>query len=215
MTTSQINYFNLVENKRHNVATEKEVARANKAQEGLRNQELGLTSARNEEQMRTNKANELINHNKALEQQRSNLATEAISYDINRIRENELQEKARATDVNAAVSMANLAELARHNVASEDIQSAFNIATNTLRGKELYETNRANIANENIKRVGNLPNIRQAGAAETRNAISSDTNALTKRGQNLGTLTDLYRTTTQGLTSIIGTGARALSKGGF
>lgn len=98
MTGNQINYWNMVENKRHNLAGESETARHNKRSEDIDLSEISLRS------------------DTLAETQRSNLANEAIKGRSNDI---DLAKVAETRRHNVVGEL----EVSRHNIATEGIES--------------------------------------------------------------------------------------------
>lgn len=127
MTANQINYWNLQETKRHNLGSEAETSRANKAKEAI-----DLSKAN--ETARANRANEA-------ETNRSNLAKETET------RRHNIQDE--------GFKMMDLRETNRHNVNTEktnsyNAQTSRELADETRRSNlaREKETNRSNLVNE-------------------------------------------------------------------
>lgn len=148
MTTNQIQYWNLQEQKRHNLATESQTDRNLTENERSHRANESLVLMQNLESARHNLAGELETnrHNVAYEQetQRHNVAVE----DFNNRSLIEVNRHNIATEgiENARVSLgyAQLAETTRHNKASENIAIQQNV-----------ETHRSNVANEQIRSQSN------------------------------------------------------------
>lgn len=148
MTTNQIQYWSLQEQKRHNLATERQTDRnlAENERSHMANESLVLMQ--NLETARHNLAGELEmnRHNVAYENetQRHNLANEDYNNRllIEQTRHNVESEK--IGFANVSLGYAQLAESTRHNKASENIATQQNI-----------ETRRSNIANEQIRSQAN------------------------------------------------------------
>lgn len=125
MTHNQINYWNLQETKRSNVANEKETNRHNVATETETN--------------RHNVATERIDLGKLSETQRHNLATEGLTGRELDIKQGTLNETIRS-------NQAREAEASRHNLADENIsQQRVGLDAGTL-----SELHRHNLAQEGL-----------------------------------------------------------------
>lgn len=136
MTRNQIEYWNLQESKRHNVATEVEINRHNVATEGI---DLGNL----QETQRHNYATEGIELGKLGETRRHNVATEGISqFEANtrnqqvveNVRHNQAVEGFTGTDL--SIRSDTLSETTRHNQATEGIERT--------KAEAQAEVNRAN-----------------------------------------------------------------------
>lgn len=164
MTTNLINYWNLQEQKRANLAREKELNRHQLADEEIRrnaNQiNLALGQGNLSELTRANKVKET-------ETQRSNKASEAIREYQNTIAGKKLGiesmqaraslQSSQAALTNAATQQANLQELMRSNLANERIKA-----------DTLSETSRHNVRSED------LTNFKQISDRNVENAKLSE-----------------------------------------
>lgn len=128
MTHNQIEYWNLQENKRHNLASESETARHNVSTEGETNRHNLVT-----ESTEIGKLGETIRHNVATEQEsaRHNRETENIGYgQLNEtVRHNLASESIES--MNAQIKKDQLAETVRHNKQQEIIDKT-NATTNAV-----------------------------------------------------------------------------------
>lgn len=177
MTQNQIAYWNLKETERANRAREKENYRANVANEKIRSRSNDITY-----QLGDRNATETVRANlaKELENNRTNMSNEDIRRANNAIQllENMVhQYDAETKRGQLAYSYANLAEIARSNRANEG-----------LRGSELLEANRANLAREQENYRSNLA---KENATRFANAASAGTNITSN------TLADLRNQETQ------------------
>lgn len=155
MTQNQINYWNLQESKRHNVAGEQETNRHNVVTENETNRHNVAT-----EGIDLGKLNETIRHNKASEglasrgydiqesqlreTNRHNIATENLGVGQLNLGYGQLA----ATNRDLDIKSQQQAETARHNQASE-------ILTGTdlnIKSDVLAETNRHNVVGEQISK---------------------------------------------------------------
>lgn len=134
MTGNQINYWNLQENKRHNVVTEEETGRHNRATESI---DLGNLN----ETRRHNLATERLEGGKLSETTRHNLA-----YENELSRHNKVGEEQNA--VNLGISRDTLNEAIRHNFGSESLTAR----DLNIRADSLAETGRHNVATESISK---------------------------------------------------------------
>lgn len=121
ITRNQIEYWNLQENKRHNITTETETKRHNVAGEGI---DIGRLQ----------------------ETKRHNLVTEDISYrDLEERRRHNLRTEGQ-TDVSLGIQAGSLAEQKRHNLSTEGLTG---VNLNILAG-QLGEQIRHNQATEGL-----------------------------------------------------------------
>lgn len=131
MTRNQIEYWNMKETGRHNLATETETNRSNLAREGIDISNLQETQRHNKavegETQRSNVSNENIKRQnldlgyyQAGEVSRHNMATEAL------------------TGVDLNIKSGQLAETGRHNIATETVQQ-----TQAEASAELAKANKA------------------------------------------------------------------------
>lgn len=104
MTRNQIDFWNMKETSRHNVATESEVARHNRVSEAVDLGNLQELSRHNLSTEDVANRNTIISKFSAAETQRHNMASEALT----------------GTDLN--IKAGTLNESIRHNVVSEGIQ---------------------------------------------------------------------------------------------
>lgn len=143
MTANQIAYQNMLENVRSNQAREQEQNRTNVANEDLRLQELREAQRHNvTTETETNRSNLA----KELENNRHNVATESETARHNVVTEQEAGRHNRVTE-NTANTVAR--ETERHNRAAES--TANTVARETARHNKTteVETKRHNVANEN------------------------------------------------------------------
>lgn len=134
MTKNQIDYWNLQENKRSNLAVEKETNRHNVTTEYETN--------------RHNVVSEKIDLGRLQEQTRHNLATEGISQGSldESIRHNQAQEY--LGTLNLGYNKDTLAEITRHNIATENLTN-YDLS---IRADQQAETVRHNVSTEGIQR---------------------------------------------------------------
>lgn len=159
MTQNQIKYWELKENKRHNIATEKEAGRHNIETEDISRGELFEKSRHNG----VTETNDLLSigetqrHNVAYEGEtaRHNLAQEDLSF-------KSLAENVRHNKAGENIQAAQVGELARHNVASEG-----------LTGAALEETKRSNLVYEGINQQNADTNAGQLDRGWTESEISN------------------------------------------
>lgn len=190
MTANQINYQNLRELERHNVTTEFEAVRSNVAREieNNRHNVIGEVETNRHNvtgEVETNRHNvtweqETSLHNRISEQEtgRHNRASEGIGYSQVRL------------------GISQLAELARHNQETEDLQSDY----------QLYDYNMRN--RENVVKQGQLT-VSQANAkTQRKEAATHRYDAQTRR---IGTIWegaintfDVMRKGAKDITSIVG-----------
>lgn len=127
MTRNQIEYWNLQENKRHNVTTEAETGRHNLATEqetGRHNRATeGIDLGKLNESIRHNKMTENISLSSLAETQRHNIATEGL------------------TGMNINLGYSQLAEAQRHNTAVESLTADRNQAQNAVDNARARLTN--------------------------------------------------------------------------
>lgn len=236
MTTNQIAYWNMRENRRNNQVVAKETNRHNLAMENL---QLGA----NQETARSNKAKEGLTLQQNIEKERSNKANEAIGAANVVVREGELAETTRSHQANENINLMNLAETQRHNIRTENITAAYNAESirvqdernrevkrdNLINEKERFrhdfnteqETNRTNVENENIKRLSALSGLRSGSASQK----GASTNAMladftmgnqfdeSKRKTNLNFVSGLLHDMTSTTNTIISSGAKLVSLG--
>lgn len=148
MTNLQLTYWRDQEQQRANLAREAETERSNKANEA---ENYRSNTAREYETNRhnvqteilgTKQYNELVRHNSAVEQEqrRTNLANESINQSKVGLGYAQLSYNYDQLGYNYA----NLSELQNHNRATENISYS-----------QMMETNRSNLANEQIKQTQN------------------------------------------------------------
>lgn len=151
MTRNQIDYWNLQENSRHNVVTEKETGRHNLATE----QETARSNmAREVETGRHNRATESIDLGKLQEQSRHNRVSEGqedtrLSIESGKLVEtgrHNLETEAQGR-VNLGLSSDTLAELRRHNKATESLTGT----DLNIKSMSQQETMRHNLTSESIE----------------------------------------------------------------
>lgn len=179
MTSNQIAYWTLEETKRANLAREQENKRTNLANERIRSE--------------TNSINQAIGYGNLSENRRANMAkeTELNRHQVTTERQKEvdqaieaaktaiLQQNADTNSFNALINERNaatnagmLAETNRTNLANEEIKQA-----------NLEELNRHNMSDENIRRfVGatNYATSKEQSEASTTNANVNQQNANTR-----------------------------------
>lgn len=216
MTNTQLTYWRDRETRRNNVEVNAETQRANLAREAETNrhnlatekfqslqlaQQLGIANADRVEKAREADQTLLENSRANRERERQNSTALSISQE-----QLEGQLERNANDFR--VSLANLAESARHNASVEGETAYHNRQTE----QEQFRSNKANeILSAEKTRVQEDQNIRSAsaqnlasitgagniGVANTRNDIQSAQNAasnqLTRRSQNLTTVTNLMK----------------------
>lgn len=105
MTTDQVNYQKIVEDRRHNLASEQETYRSNVARES---ETYRSNRAKEDETIRSNKAREY-------ETNRHNVASENLGY-------GQLSEQIRSNQLNEQIAQSNLLEQQRHNQKTEEQQ---------------------------------------------------------------------------------------------
>lgn len=132
MTQNQIAYWNMQEGRRHNIVTEHETGRHNRATENIDISKLGETNRHNlaTEGLQGQVNRETARHNLATEYTNQYLATEGARH--NRVSEN--------------LGYGNLAELQRHNLAAE----ATNQQNADTQFSAVMETGRHNVETENL-----------------------------------------------------------------
>lgn len=200
MTSNQLRYWELQEQKRANRARERETRRANKFSErltqhfqqgtlDLRAQEL-YESARSHqvaESINLASMQENVRHNIAYEQelQRHNTATEQLSSKQLDISAASLAETIRSHKASESISQGNLSEMRRHNQAQESIQD-FQVKTEAQYKQAMVEQgdmrimlDADHIQNEN-KRVANETKARYETARHNleQEKIQQDQNRL-------------------------------------
>lgn len=136
MTSNQLRYWELQETKRANRARERETRRSNKASENLTRENqrgiLGLRAQELSETVRSHQANEAVNlanvqesvrHNVAYETEltRHNRAAEQLNARQLDISASTLAETIRSHKASEAISLSNISEMRRHNIAQEGI----------------------------------------------------------------------------------------------
>lgn len=202
MTQNQLTYWANMENKRHNLATEREIKRGNLAQEAIKRDTNAITQQRNVNDYNLGNANlgETIRSHKVdeIERNRNNVVNNYLQGWLNAIREQEAesgritakanQSQAASAAMNAQTNRLNYAELNRSNLAQE-----------VLKREAQEEVKRANIEGENIKRFQNATsretgiqnaNTQRMGQQETqRHQIATETE--TKRNNLINQATKL------------------------
>lgn len=175
MLQTQVNYWNLVETQRHNLASEdyynrslSETTRHNLASEDYYNRNLGETT-------RHNLVTEKQNQTSLNEQARHNTTTEYLTYQAQ-------NETARHNQVMEGQGWAVITETNRHNVASENETVRHNIrveneATRHNTATEA-ETTRHNLASEGIDYANSQTN-RYNAETNRMNAYTNQRNAST------------------------------------
>lgn len=156
MTKNQIDYWNFVENKRHNQAMElyssgtlNETKRSNLAREE-ETQRSNL--ARESETKRSNLANELLGTSRLQEDVRHNQTSEKETSRSNIAREFETNRSNVANEIETHRSnVAREVETNRHNRADEEIRNDQNIINREHYLRMDEETHRSNLANEKIR----------------------------------------------------------------
>lgn len=136
MTSNQLRYWELQEAKRANRARERETRRSNRANEMLTREyqhgTLGLRAQELAETVRSHQATEVVNlanvqesvrHNVAYETEltRHNRETEQLNARQLDISASTLAESIRSHKANESISLANISEMRRHNIAQEGI----------------------------------------------------------------------------------------------
>lgn len=158
MTQNQLTYWANQENKRHNLATEREIKRGNLAQERIKSESNTITRERNVNDLNLGNANlaETIRSHRTdeAERNRNNIVNNYLQGWLNAIKEREAESgritaeanrsQAASAAMNAQTNRLNYAELNRSNLAQE-----------VLKMEAQEEAKRTNIANENIKRFQN------------------------------------------------------------
>lgn len=161
MTQNQLTYWQNQENKRHNLATEKELSRTNRANENIKAETNSITSLRNQRDYELGIANlgETTRSHKTdeAERQRNNIVNNYLQGWLNAIKEKEAESgrmtaqanlsQAASAAMNAQTNRLNYAELNRSNLAQE-----------VLKREAQAEQARTNLENENIKRFQNVTN---------------------------------------------------------
>jgi hypothetical protein len=167
MTQNQIKYWTLLEEKRHNVATESETNRHNVVDEGETHR---ANTVREYETMRHNQETERISALEQAETARHNRVYESetkrhnLAYEGETQRHNMQQEALGWANVN--LGYANLNETKRHNVIQESISQrevAVKEQQNVLRSQELDETKRHNEQGEKYTHEANM--VRMASSS--------------------------------------------------
>lgn len=174
MTRNQINYWDLQEKKRYNTESLRETYRTNRANEDIKRQtnsnnlQIGLGNlaetnrsnvAKETEATRTNKENENIKR-RANDINLYNASINDRNADTN-------ARNAGTNAINASTNIGTLAEVMRHNQASEDLES-----------RRVDETKRHQIAQENID---NFRAVTSGGHMANQDNVARDTLAETTR----------------------------------
>lgn len=163
-THNQIAYAEYKERLRHNVETERETARSNRANENLRYMELSETQRHNlasehlaerdlEEKIRANMAREQLGWAELSEKQRHNIVME----EVDKVRNIEMNRHNLASE---RLGMFQLGESTRHNKMSE-YNERLKIKNDLRR---IEETIRSNRNNEAIQRDANFIKLKDVYA---------------------------------------------------
>lgn len=163
-THNQIAYAEYKERLRHNVETERETARSNRATERLRYMELSETQRHNlasehlaerdlEEKIRANMAREQLGWAELSEKQRHNIVME----EVDKVRNIEMNRHNLASE---QLGMFQLGESSRHNKVSE-YNERLKIKNDL---KRIEETIRSNRNNEAIQRDANFIKLKDVYA---------------------------------------------------
>lgn len=182
-THNQIAYAEYKERLRHNVVSEKETERTNRANEALRGMELSETTRHNlanehlserdlEEKIRSNMARENLGWAQLEETQRHNL----VSEEVDRIRAIEQGRHNRATEAlgekQYSLGVFQAGEQQRHNQATEyNDRLRVNVEQQKLSNDvaRIAETIRANKANESLRGNENWIRLQNVYAQIQRN----------------------------------------------
>lgn len=173
MTSNQIKYWSLEETKRSNRANERETNRSNVAREVETNRHNVITEQETE---RHNRATELLSASQVQEAQRHNMAVElqtdraqAETERANLERENNARNQVALGYANVGLGYSQLAEAARHNRESENLNllslaetQRNNVYKMNLEQDKLEETIRSNQAREDQNRLDWITSLGQA-----------------------------------------------------
>lgn len=223
MTTNQVAYWNYVENSRNhrnmewethraNLAKEAETHRANKAQEDIANRNLTLTTADIAEKIRSNKVKEMETQrsNQVNEQERERVNTASI---LNQ--DKYTNEMIRNNVANNATNLMLAQETATHNRNVEEETSLHNRNTELLTKFNTIMQDKMNVRTTNANQLAAIQGSQTSQAVGQANVdIARERNDLTRRGQNLSTLSSLIQAGANFYSANI-RGASTLLKGGF
>lgn len=201
MTTTQIQYQTMMENKRHNKVTEHQAFK-----------ERVLTASQLRETIRSHKANEDLTGKSILETERSNKAKEKLTA-------TQLQEIERHNRAGEKLTGKDLKEKKRHNKASEKETKRSNKANESIEKGKLSESKRHNKASESTERTKAEAQKSQAETAAKRQKEDAKTaevaRAKTQAETNLlDTRFENYKIELLTKTGDVGQNAAAMMLGG-
>nr|AVX53368.1 putative ORF1 [Marmot picobirnavirus] len=201
MTTTQIQYQTMLENKRHNRATEHQALK-----------ERALTASQLKETVRSHRASEGLTARSITETERSNKAKESLTA-------TQLAETKRHNIAGEKLTRSDIKEKKRHNKASEKETKRSNKANESIEKSKISETGRHNRASEAIGKKQASAAAKQADVAAKRQREDAKTAAKQREVMDADkafteTKTELYPTELLTKTGVVGKNAASLLLGG-
>nr|AVX53410.1 putative ORF1 [Marmot picobirnavirus] len=201
MTTTQIQYRNMLETQRHNRVTEHQALK-----------ERALTVSQLKETVRSHKANEGLTARSITETERSNKAKESLTA-------TQLAEMKRHNIAGEKLTRSDIKEKKRHNKASEKETKRSNKANESIEKSKVSETGRHNRASEAIGKQQADAASKQAETAAKRQKEDAKTAEKQREVMDADKAftqakTELYPTELLTKTGVVGKNAASLLLGG-